>query len=57
MFARHCSAKLICSAVLLTGVWSSLAALGAEKETAQQGGKVAGIMFDFDLKANWITPR
>lgn len=57
MIARHRSAKLLCSAVLLTGLWSNLVAMAVEKETAQQGGKVAGIMFDFDLKANWITVK
>lgn len=57
MFARHRSARLFCFAVLLVGFWSNLFAWGAEKETVQQGGKVAGIMLDFDLKANWITVK
>ena len=57
MLARHLSARLLCSVVLLAVIWPKSASLAADKDTAQQGGKVAGIMFDFDLKANWITVK
>jgi hypothetical protein len=57
MLALHHSARLICSAVVLVAIGTKPAALAADKDTATKDGKIAGIMFDVDLKANWITVK
>lgn len=57
MIVRREFFKLFLIATLLAMLTPCVAASAAEKGVPKDGVKVAGIMFDFDLKAHWITVK
>ncbi len=55
MLPRKVCAPLLCAAALPIALAFNSATLAQDTEAAKKEVKAAGIMFDFDLKAHWIT--
>ncbi len=57
MFALKRIVKLLPVVMLATVLQPALPARAAQRDTANQEGRVAGILFDFDRKNNWMTVK
>jgi hypothetical protein len=57
MFDRRHLVKLLSVVMLVIVAWPVLTASAAQKGASKQEGKVAGILFDFDRKNNWLTVK
>src|ERR1700690_3973554 len=57
MLERHRVVKRLSVVMLVTLLWSALPVSAADKDASNQEVKIAGIMFDFDRKNNWMTVK